>query len=478
MLGVPNKKGEKCKMKRPVQRRSAALVLPALMMALLVPAAALAGCVSDGEDALFAATGAESPEEMPPEPAQETGEENGALSGTAAPAPDPPEGNYADLSGFSPSGDVEGLADRAGISGYGSDTGYYSFRLREDASASLCYLDYASGREIVLCSQPNCAHDSDACPAWYPFANGLRAVPVGDRLIALQGGSPNYADLLGAQAVPKVEVMEPDGSDRQETFTFPASCWVSTLPRGGFARDDRYLYFTVTDQSAGANARTLCAADGEGNVFALCALPEDEERIAGGDGGALILTCMPGSSDLSGQDYVTQVLRLDLEQMQMTPLLSYPAEALGVCGQGAYYVLDGQTLQGYSLTDGSKLSDVAVDNPGVQTLYGVFDGRLLASGYTWEGEPLCYALDVETGERTDLPYIFREDGTVAFGEILAQAGDRFVCVAGVQSDAVTYPAQSGEEPMRTSWLSPAYALVNFADFWAGSPMQVIPRPVE
>ena len=187
---------------------------------------------------------------------------------------------------------------------------------------------------------------------------------------------------------------------------------------------------------------------------------------------------MPGSSDLSGQDYMTQVLRLDLEQMQMTPLFSYPAEALGVCGQGAYYVLDGQTLPGYSLTDGSKLSDVAVDNPGVQALYGVFDGRLLASGYTREGEPLCYALDVETGERTDLPYIFREDGTVAFGEILAQAGDRFVCVAGVQSDAVTYPAQSGEEPMRTSWLSPAYALVDHADFWAGSPMQAIPRPVE
>ncbi len=119
-----------------------------------------------------------------------------------------------------------------------------------------------------------------------------------------------------------------------------------------------------------------------------------------------------------------------------------------------------------------------MDNPGVQTLYGVFDGRLLASGYTREGEPLCYALDVETGERTDLPYIFREDGTVAFGEILAQAGGRFVCVAGVQSDAVTYPAQSGEEPMRTSWLSPAYTLVDHADFWAGSPMQAIPRPVE
>ena len=468
-------------MKRPETRRRAALALPALLMALLVPTAALAGCTpgepapsSPAAPADTSSAGMTPAEEAPPDTAGTTVD----LDWTPVAPATPPEGDYADPADFAPQGEVEGLADRSGISGYGSDTGYYSFRLREDASASLCYLDYASGREIVLCSQPNCTHDSDACPAWYPFDNGLRAVPVGDRLIVLQGGSPNYVDLLGADATPKIQVMNPDGSDRQEVFAFPAGSWVSTLPRGGFARDDVYLYFTITDQSAGANARTLCAVDGEGKVFALCALPEDEERIAGGDGGALILTCMPGSSDLSGQDYMTQVLRLDLEQMQMTPLFSYPAEALGVCGQGAYYVLDGQTLQGYSLTDGSKLSDVAVDNPGVQTLYGVFDGRLLASGYTREGEPLCYALDVEAGERTDLPYIFREDSTVAFGEILAQAGDRFVCVAGVQSDAVTYPAQSGEEPMRTSWLSPAYALVDHADFWAGSPMQAIPRPVE
>lgn len=468
-------------MKRPETRRRAALALPALLMALLVPTAALAGCTpgepapsSPAAPADTSSAGMTPAEEAPPDTAGTTVDLDWAPVAPAA----PPEGDYADPADFAPQGEVEGLADRSGISGYGSNTGYYSFRLREDASASLCYLDYASGREIVLCSQPNCTHDSDACPAWYPFDNGLRAVPVGDRLIVLQGGSPNYVDLLGADATPKIQVMNPDGSDRQETFAFPAGSWVSTLPRGGFARDDVYLYFTITDQSAGANARTLCAVDGEGKVFALCALPEDEERIAGGDGGALILTCMPGSSDLSGQDYMTQVLRLDLEQMQMTPLFSYPAEALGVCGQGAYYVLDGQTLQGYSLTDGSKLSDVAVDNPGVQALYGVFDGRLLASGYTREGEPLCYALDVEAGERTDLPYIFREDSTVAFGEILAQAGDRFVCVAGVQSDAVTYPAQSGEEPMRTSWLSPAYALVDHADFWAGSPMQAIPRPVE
>ena len=468
-------------MKRPETRRRAALALPALLMALLVPTVALAGCTpgepapsSPAAPADTSSAGMTPAEEAPPDTAGTTVD----LDWTPVAPATPPEGDYADPADFAPQGEVEGLADRSGISGYGSDTGYYSFRLREDASASLCYLDYASGREIVLCSQPNCTHDSDACPAWYPFDNGLRAVPVGDRLIVLQGGSPNYVDLLGADATPKIQVMNPDGSDRQETFAFPAGSWVSTLPRGGFARDDVYLYFTITDQSAGANARTLCAVDGEGKVFALCALPEDEERIAGGDGGALILTCMPGSSDLSGQDYMTQVLRLDLEQMQMTPLFSYPAEALGVCGQGAYYVLDGQTLPGYSLTDGSKLSDVAVDNPGVQTLYGVFDGRLLASGYTREGEPLCYALDVETGERTDLPYIFREDGTVAFGEILAQAGGRFVCVAGVQSDAVTYPAQSGEEPMRTSWLSPAYTLVDHADFWAGSPMQAIPRPVE
>lgn len=467
-------------MKRPAQRRSAALILPALLMALLVPAAALAGC-TPGEQtppvpsasAGEADTGETPTAETPPDTAGTTTD----LNWTPAPPAAPPEGTYADLTDFAPAGEAEDLADRPGISGDGSDTGYYSFRQREDASALLCYLDYATGREIVLCSQPNCTHDSDTCPAWYPFVNGLRAVPVGDRLIVLQGGSPNYADLLGSDATPKIQVMNPDGSDRREAFAFPASSWVSTLPRGGFARDDAYLYFTITDQSAGVNARTLCAADGEGRVFALCALPEDEERIAGGDGQSLILTCMPGSSDLDGT-YTTQVRRLDLTTLQETTLFSYPAEARGVCGQGAYYVLAGNKLQSYSLTDGSLLSETEADAPGAQALYGVYDGKLLISGYTDQGEPLYYGVDTRTGARTDLPYIYSTDGSVAFGEILAAAGEDYVCIAGAEIIPVTYPAASGEEPMRASWLSPAFGLTASGDFWAGKAVEGVPRAIE
>ena len=467
-------------MKRPARRRSAALILPALLMALLVPTAALAGC-TPGEQTPSAPS-APAGETAAGEPtaedaAPEVSAPSAVPDGTPAAPADPPEGTYADPADFAPAGEVEGLADRPGISGYGADTGYYSFRQREDASALLCYLDYATGREIVLCSQPNCTHDSDTCPAWYPFVNGLRAVPVGDRLIVLQGGNPNYVDLLGADATPKIQVMNPDGSDRQEVFAFPASSWVSTLPRGGFARDDAYLYFTITDQSAGANARTLCAADGEGRVFALCALPEDEERIAGGDGQSLILTCMPGSSDPDGS-YTTQVRRLDLTTLQEATLFSYPADARGVCGQGAYYVLAGNKLQSYSLTDGSLLSEAKADAPGAQTLYGVYDGKLLISGYTDQGEPLYYGVDTRTGARTDLPYIYRTDGSVTFGEILAAAGEDYVCIAGAENIPVTYPAASGEEPMRASWLSPAFGLTSSGDFWAGAALEPIPRAAE
>lgn len=468
-------------MKRPQTRRRAALALPALLMALLVPTAALAGCTpgeaapsSPDAPADTSAAGEASTEETPPDAAG-----TAALDWTPVSPATPPEGDYADLADFAPKGEAEGLADRPGIRGYGSETGYYSFRLREDASALLCYLDYATEREVVLCSQPNCTHDSDACPAWYPFDNGLRAVPVGDRLIVLQGGSPNYVDLLGADATSKIQVMNPDGSDRQEVFAFPASSWVSTLPRGGFARDEAYLYFTITDQSAGVNARTLCAVDGAGKVFALCALPEDEERIAGGDGQSLILTCMPGSSEPDGtQTYTTRVLRLDLTTLQATPLFSYPADAQGVCGEGAYYVLAGSTLQSYSLTDGSLLSEVEADIPNAQTLYGVYDGRLLISGYTDMGEPLYYGIDTQTGARTDLPYLYEEEGTVTFGEVLAAAGEGYLCIAGAQNEPVTYPANPGEEPMRSFWLSPAYGLTDREHFWAGAEMEAIPRAAE
>ena len=126
-----------------------------------------------------------------------------------------------------------GRALRDSQYGAASDAGYYDVCRQEDGSALLTFVDHATKQQVVLCSQPNCTHDSDACPAWYSCGNALRVYPIGGRLAVLQGGAAAGSDGL----VPGLDVMNADGSGRQTAFTFPASCWVSTLPHYHMARE-------------------------------------------------------------------------------------------------------------------------------------------------------------------------------------------------------------------------------------------------
>ena len=130
-----------------------------------------------------------------------------------------------DVSEFSPAGEIRPLLDLATVDGYSTAEGFYRFVPREDASSNLCYIDFASGQEIYLCSQPNCAHADASCTSWYPSNLGiLLPIPVGDRLVVLHGGSPSYASLIGDDALAQIEFAALDGSGRSTGIVSLPTC--------------------------------------------------------------------------------------------------------------------------------------------------------------------------------------------------------------------------------------------------------------
>lgn len=339
----------------------------------------------------------------------------------------------------------------------------------------LCWVDYAAAAAAVLCSQPNCTHDSDACPAWYSCGNALRVYPIGGRLAVLQGGAAAGSDGL----VPGLDVMNADGSGRQTAFTFPASCWVSTLPHYHMARDDENLYFVITDTSSGERQATLCAAHiPTGQVFALCGLPEDETHLVGGTDGVLVLEYTPGinqSTDAAPAD--TQVVKLDLAARRLTPLVSYPfGSALTACDREIFYLLSGSTVRSINLVDGSTAVEMPVALPegcsGVQRLAGVFGGQLVV--YTWTdgsmnaaGELRFFAIDPTTGARTDLPYTYTDAGGQQQPCLpVAETETGFLCQAG----------EAGAPEGAGRYAGVQYALVPKEAFWAGT-ADMAPMPL-
>lgn len=452
-----------------------------VLAALLLAASLLAGCAA-GEppasdaasagipaaDSAVSAVSTPAPDAVSA-PADDIAPPASAAGETARAAwPVPETGiDFAPIENFAPAGVVRAVRDD--LRGAATADGFYAVAPRTDGSALLTFVDFAAKQHIVLCSQPNCTHNSDACPAWYARDNALRPYAVGGKLAVLQGGS--YA---GGDAVPQVDCMNADGSGRQTAFVFPASCWVSTLPHYHMAFDDENLYFVVVDSASGERQAILCAAHiPSGQVFALCGLPEDETHLIGGGDGALLLEYTPGinqSADAAPAD--TEVARLDLAGLQLTPLARYPfGSAQTACDGETLYLVPaaGGQLQALSLADGSLTgaADIALPEKcaRIQQVCGVFDGRVVACAYTENanapGEPRLFAYDPAAGGRTDLPYSYVDGSASSLPCLpLAESGDAILCLAG--QDA----AGGGR-----------YALVSKAEFWAGSAdMTPLPGP--
>ena len=152
-----------------------------------------------------------------------------APAGTAAPTPTPTPASAPDAAASAgPSAGApleqpvstgfENLTQVSGSSyGSGSGEGFYELIARQDGSANLRYIDYASAREIYLCAAPNCTHDNESCPSWLadPACSPL---VVGDRLLLFY---PSPSTMAGRP----MQILKAglDGSDRQTLIEFDAS---------------------------------------------------------------------------------------------------------------------------------------------------------------------------------------------------------------------------------------------------------------
>lgn len=127
----------------------------------------------------------------------------------------------------------------------GTDQGRYRVVTTPQNSGSLiCYLDFASGNEVPLCSSPNCKHLDDSCPAWLHDQNYILINALDDEhlILMISDLAANHTTLYLANA---------DGSDRKVLDERPCTYAFDYLYHTAFLADDKYLYYVV-DEAAGA----------------------------------------------------------------------------------------------------------------------------------------------------------------------------------------------------------------------------------
>lgn len=186
----------------------------------------------------------------------------------------------ADAKPASSAGEASSLSHPASIMrcNASSPEGYYHSDIYYDGGASICYLDYATMQDVVLCSSPNCAHDSDACPAFYPFdgrtlLGGVRV--VGDTLLALQ-------TVPGEDTVPHIDRLGLDGSYQNCLAEFGANQQLPGDMETDYYTDGSFLYFVLNDvnpETTKRSGRVVSVSLNSGEVKTVYQSPETVTQL-------------------------------------------------------------------------------------------------------------------------------------------------------------------------------------------------------
>lgn len=218
---------------------------------------------------------------------------------TAAPAVKTPQ-----------NGPIHQIGDEGGTNLYASsENGYYMLVPIFPNSYSILYTDYAANKQVFLCANPSCDHQSDACTSYVDAAQGN--IPgllfSDDKLYVVSPAS------VSDEFLPRVEAMDANGANRKLLAEFKAS---QNLNTGWFLADDAKLYFVMEDiDSSGISKKALCSLDKQsGKVQTLQALTNDQ-WILDSDGCDVYLKTIDGSQhSISLLDIKTGAVTRELDR--------------------------------------------------------------------------------------------------------------------------------------------------------------------
>lgn len=350
--------------------------------------------------------------------------------------------------------------------GSGNEAGYYYFAKDENGNSLLRVVDYATLQDVPLCSQPNCAHGDETCPAWFAWGGTEPSVLASDdALYILFPGAPwdGWAfETYGEKALPRILKCNTDGSGRQELARFGASEAFASMP----AADGQNLYIILADYSSagGPVEKIVTIGLATGAASADEAVQRAELRIVGAWGRELILRSGTGRNYYAAYNVDTKELR-DLGSTDST----------AVVFEGSLCFLDEATgaIRTVSVEDGG-VTELATDlpeqaSPQWAMLAGVTEQGYVvqASGeegyHNWlvdfEGRAVRQELQAESTEERDHMRML---------EIFARQGEDYLVSPSRSFHTVLTPGPNGAT-YGEDVVDYAFALISAKNFWSGTP---------
>lgn len=421
-----------------------------------------------------------------------------APAGTAAPTPTPTPASAPDAAASAgPSAGApleqpvstgfDNLTQVSGSSyGSGSDEGFYELIARQDGSANLRYIDYASAREIYLCAAPNCTHDNESCPSWLADP-ACTPLVVGDRLLLFY---PYPSTTAGRP----MQILKAglDGSDRQTLIEFDASESCRSL----VSANDHLLVMLVTrtdDTGADVEQGLVSVNLDTGERSSFYTVPEgmSPQFLGVTESGYCILYTV--QETLPDEDFPDTEWSENRDKILSSRVHHWTAVPLGgsrgreifqaagdlqcmVADDGIYvFNVNTQELRRVTVPDGREETVAALPpQENWQPYSAVFDRKVgdwllfSVSYYTDEineetGNPhatdLSYAVNTVTGEQRQLQIQYDYYGSSRACTVLARTDtDLFLLTSNHGGDQMHYGFQYGIIPIQDYLDSNAAAL--------------------
>lgn len=337
--------------------------------------------------------------------------------------------------------------------GAGDEEGFYEAQAVEGGNFGIAYTDYATQRQTMLCYEPGCAHNTDACPAWLGSENIKPSMLLyGEKLVVVYPGNPLQNANVPDEALQEhasLVLFNKTGGGRQNFATLPGNQRFT----GNMAADGSALY----SMAEVWNLETLLVSEKQllridmqsGEVTTLATYPANENATLDGvaDGKLLISKAVgpvAGTTKAERQEALTVPIQYEIHRVSTA---DGRAELFKSWQQGQYAhgILDGTVYLAspegnISAVDGATGEERAlaegVEGVDVEsTTFRLVQGERLVftvvhtatDGVSVLRERFC--LNTETGEVWQLTLSTEYGGAVNPVTILAETEDSFLVIS-------------------------------------------------
>lgn len=348
-----------------------------------------------------------------------------------------------DISSDSNSDELVSLIQHTGLFSRfcSTDEGFYYLtekqtELSDGSYAShLMYMDYATCQEVYLCSDSSCRHDTQACTSVFSDASYDGRIFLWDGFLYYLDRSPDTSGTTVITITGETETetgpsvlyrMNPDGSGREQIYTFDDNATVEDVAFGGpgglyfvtkklgTAQISSGTYTTASDR------KLICLDPGSRETRAVCPLDFDDGlnwQIIGCAGNRIILETYQYPDGMTEQDAAALDEDSYMDILKKTKLVYASLDLSGgektvICTRSGSNSSSECILNGFLYISDDSGKDIVKIDPltGEESviaslsrndLSGTLGSLLCCTSYNTAEDP-CYSfIDTDTGKVYD-----------------------------------------------------------------------------